>query len=163
MLELLYATLEPVLVLCLSLSLYCRLQLDKLTPTEISLQMADKSTAFPIGICEDVPVVVANTTILTDFAILDISEDDVMAVILGRPFLNTVGAVIDCNKGNVTFHVNGNEQTVHFPKKQYRVHYINAIEKTSSILIGSFECPIPPVKMKYDLLVGEIHIPIEVT
>ena len=28
-----------------------------------------------------------------------------MSIILGRPFLNTAGAVIDCNKGNVTFHV----------------------------------------------------------
>ena len=86
-----------------------------------------------------------------------------MPVILRRSFLNTVGAVIDCNKGNITFHVNGNEHTVHFPKKRYQVHCINAIEKTSSILIGSFVCPIPRVKMKYDLLVGEIHIPIEVT
>ncbi|KAI5003195.1 hypothetical protein ZWY2020_030355 [Hordeum vulgare] len=145
------------------LSLYRRLDLDKLTPTEIPLQMADKSTAFPIGVCEDVPVVVANTTILTDFVILDIPEDDAMAIILRRPFLNTAGAVIDCNKGNVTFHVNGNEHTVHFLKKRYLVHCINAIEKTSSILIGSFECPIPRVKMKYDLLFGEIHIPIEVT
>ncbi|KAI4994695.1 hypothetical protein ZWY2020_034336 [Hordeum vulgare] len=64
------------------LSLYCTLELDKLTPTKISLQMADKSTAFPIGICEDVPVVVANTTIFTDFVILDIPEDDVMSLIL---------------------------------------------------------------------------------
>ena len=39
------------------LSLYRRLDLNKLTPTEISLQMADKSTAIPVGICEDVPVV----------------------------------------------------------------------------------------------------------
>ncbi|KAI5007521.1 hypothetical protein ZWY2020_051978 [Hordeum vulgare] len=53
------------------LSLYRRLELDKLTPTEISLQMADKSTAFPIGICEDLPVVVADTTILTDFVIFE--------------------------------------------------------------------------------------------
>ncbi|KAI4988321.1 hypothetical protein ZWY2020_029951 [Hordeum vulgare] len=98
-----------------------------------------------------------------DFVILDIPEDNAMAVILGRLFLNTAGAVIDCNKGNVTFHVNGNEHTMHFPKKRYQVHCINAIENTSSILIGSFECPIPRVKMKYDLLVGEIHIPIEVT
>ena len=85
-----------------SLSLYHRLELDKLTPTEISLQMADKSTAFPVGICGDVHVVVANVTMLTDFVILDIPEDDAMVVILGRPFLNTAGAVIDCNKGNVT-------------------------------------------------------------
>ena len=51
-------------------SLYKRLDLNKLTPTEIYLQMADKSTAMPIGICEDVPVVVADVTILTDFVIL---------------------------------------------------------------------------------------------
>ena len=125
--------------------------------------MSHKSTPFPIGICEDVPVVVANVTILTDFVILDIPEYDAMAVILGRPFLTTAGVVIDCNKGNVTFHVNGNEHTVHFPKKQYRVHCINAIERTSSIPIESFECPIPRVKMKYDLIVWDMHIPIEVT
>ena len=45
------------------LSLYKRLDLNKLTPTEISLEMADKSTAIPIGVCEHVPVVVANVTI----------------------------------------------------------------------------------------------------
>ena len=84
------------------LSLYRRLELSKLTPTEISLQMADKSTAILVGICEDVHVV-ANVTILTDFVILDIPEDDSMSIILGRPFLNTAGVVIDCNKSKVTF------------------------------------------------------------
>ena len=64
------------------------------------------------------PVVVANITILTDFVILDIPKDNSMSIILGRPFLNTGRAVIDCNKGNVTFHVNGNEHTEHFPRKQ---------------------------------------------
>ena len=71
------------------LSLYRRLELNKLTPIEISLQMADKSTAMPVGICEDVPVVAANITILTDFVILGIPEDDGMSIILCRPFLNT--------------------------------------------------------------------------
>ena len=42
------------------MSLYHRLELNKLTPIEISLQMADKSTAIPVSICEDVPIVVAN-------------------------------------------------------------------------------------------------------
>src|SRR3989337_27678 len=121
------------------LSLYKRLDLNKLTPTEISLQMADKSTAIPVGICEDVPVVVANVTILMDFVILDIPEDDSMSIILGRPFLNSAGAVIDCNKGNVTFDVNGNEHTVHFPKKQPRVNSINYIGNISMISIGGFE------------------------
>ena len=62
-----------------------------------------KSTAIPIGICEDVPVVVANVTILMEFVILDIPEDDSMSIILGRPFLNTAGAVIDCKKAMSLF------------------------------------------------------------
>ena len=99
------------------LSLYHRLDLNKLTPTEISLQMADKSTPIPIGICEDVPIVVC-------------------LLFLEDPFLNTAGAVIDCTKGNVTFHVNGNEHTVHFPKKQPQVHSINSIGKIPSIIFG---------------------------
>ena len=126
--------------------------------------MADKSTAIPIGICEDVPVVVANVTNLTDFVILDIPEDDSMSIILGRPFLNIVGAVIDCNKGNVTFHVNGNEHMVHFRRKQPQVDSINYIGKLPTIIIGGFEFPLPTVKKKYDILIiRDVHIPVEVT
>ena len=73
----------------MTFSLYKRLDLNKLTPTEISLQMADKSTVIPIGICEDVPIVVANVTILTHFVILEMPEDGNMSIIPGRPFLNT--------------------------------------------------------------------------
>ena len=73
------------------LSLYRRLELNKLTPTEISLQMADKTTGIPVGFCEDVSVVVANVTILTDFVILDIPEDNSMSIILGRPFFEYCG------------------------------------------------------------------------
>ena len=86
-------------------SLYKRLCLEKLIPTNISLEMADKSTAVPISICEDVPVEVANCLILTDFVVLDMPEDGSMSIILGRPFLNTTSAIIDCNKGKVTFNV----------------------------------------------------------
>jgi len=111
------------------LSLYCRLDLNKLTPAEISLQMADKSTTIPVGICEDVPVLVANVTILTDFVILDIPEDDNMSIILGRPFLNTAGAIIDCTKGNVTFHVNGNEHTVNFRGNNLKFIVSTLLEK----------------------------------
>ena len=125
--------------------------------------MADKSTAIHVSICEDVPVVVANVTIITDFVILDIPEHDSMSIILGRPFLNTAGAVIDCNKGNVTFRVNGNGHTVHFPRKQPQVHNINSIGKFSTITIGGFEF-LPTAKKKYDIIiVWEMHIPVEVT
>ncbi|KAK1661452.1 hypothetical protein QYE76_049611 [Lolium multiflorum] len=91
---------------------------DKLIPTDISLQMADKSTAIPVGLCENVPVqVTQHCLILTDFVVLEMPQDDNMSIILGRPFLNTAGAVIDCNKGMVTFNVDDKEHTVYFPKR----------------------------------------------
>jgi hypothetical protein len=45
-------------------SLYRKLNLDKLVPTEVSLQMANKSIAIPIGICENVPVSIANVKMI---------------------------------------------------------------------------------------------------
>ena len=52
---------------------------------------------------------------------------------------------------------------VHFPKKQFQVNGINVIEKSLTITIGSFQIPLPTVKKKYEMLiVGDIHIPIEV-
>jgi hypothetical protein len=79
-------------------SLYKILDLEKLVSTDKALQMADKSTTIPIGICENVPVQVANSClILTDFVVLEMSEDDNMSIILGRSLLNTVGAIINCN------------------------------------------------------------------
>ena len=62
------------------------------------------------------------------------------------------------------FHINRNEHTVHFPKKKFQVNGINVIEKSPTITIGSFQIPLPMVKNKYDMLiVGDIHIPFEVT
>ena len=53
---------------------------------------------------------------------------------------------------------------MHFPKEQFQVNGINVIEKSPTITIGSSQIPIPTVKKKYEILiVGDIHIPIEVT
>src|SRR4051812_20208283 len=59
----------------MTLSLYKIPCLDKKIPIDTSLQMADKSTVVPIGICEVVPVEVANFLILTNFFMLDMPED----------------------------------------------------------------------------------------
>ena len=53
---------------------------------------------------------------------------------------------------------------VHFLRKQSQVHIINSIGKVPTIIIGGFEFPLPTVKKKYDILiVGDFHIPVEVT
>jgi hypothetical protein len=146
-------------------SLYKRLDLEKLISTNISFQMADKSTTIPIGICENVPVQVANNClILTDFVVLEIPEDDNMSIILGRPFLNTIGVVIDCNQGKVTFNVNDKEHTVYFPKKIDRKYGLNSIKNIETIKVGEIICSRLKPKEEYKIvMIGTMPIKVEVT
>jgi hypothetical protein len=146
-------------------SLYKRLDLEKLISTDISLQMADKSTTIPIVICENVPVQVSNNClILTDFVVLEMPKDDNMSIILGRPFLNTAGAVIDCNQGKVTFNVNDKEHTVYFPKKIDRKYALNSIKNIETIRVGQIICSEPKPKEEYQIvMIGTMPIKVEVT
>src|SRR3954466_3153874 len=136
-------------------SLYKKICLEKLIHTDISLQMADKSTTVPIGICEDVPVEVANCLILIDFVVLDMLEDGSMYIILGRPFLNTAGDIIDCNKAKVTFNVDDKEHMVYFPKKIDKTHGLNSIENIETVKIGEWDSPLHVYHKYKTIMVGQ--------
>jgi hypothetical protein len=127
--------------------------------------MADKSTTIPIGICENVPVQVANSClILTDFVVLEMPEDDNMSIILGRPFLNTAGAVINCNQGKVTFNVNDKGYTVYFPKKIDRKNALNSVKNVETIRVGQIICSERKPKEEYKIvMIGTMPIKVEVT
>src|SRR4051812_13341816 len=142
--------------------LYKRIFLEKLIPTDISLQMDDKSTAIPIGICEDIPVEVANCLILTDFVVLDMPEDGSMYIILGRPFLYTAGAIIDCNKGKVTFNLNDKEHMVYFLKKIDKRHGLNSIENIETVKIGEWDCPLHVYHKYKTIMAGTMSIKVRV-
>ena len=71
------------------LSVVQRLNLRELTPTAITLQMADRSMAQPEGILEDVLVKVGKFIFLVDFVIMQMEEDTQVPLLLGRPFLET--------------------------------------------------------------------------
>jgi hypothetical protein len=146
-------------------SLYKRLDLEKLVSTDISLQMADKSTTIPIGICENVNVQVANSClILTDFVVLEMPKDDNMSIILGGPFLNTAGAVINCNHGKVTFNVNDKEYKVYFPKKINRKNALNSIKNVETIRVGQIIYSERKPKEEYKIvMIGTMPIKVEVT
>ncbi|XP_050895944.1 uncharacterized protein LOC127102642 [Lathyrus oleraceus] len=84
----------------------CRtFNLGELQTTKMSLQLADRSVKYPIGILEDIPFRIGQLYIPTDFVVIDIKEDDEIPVLLGRPFLLTAGAIIDVKRGKLTFEV----------------------------------------------------------
>ena len=58
------------------LSVVQRLSLGELTPTTITLQMADRSMAQPEGVLEDVLVKVGKFIFLVDFVVMKMEEDN---------------------------------------------------------------------------------------
>ena len=87
----------------LSYSVYKQLGLGELKPTNITLSLADRSVKIPKGIVEDVLVKVDKFYYLVDFVVLDTepiaSGPNHVPIILGRPFLATTNAIINCING----------------------------------------------------------------
>ncbi|XP_057545987.1 uncharacterized protein LOC130824979 [Amaranthus tricolor] len=87
--------------------------------TNITLQMADRSVKYPLGVLEDVPVRVGKFYMPVDFVILDMKEDLQISIILGTPFLHTAGAIIDVKSDKLTLCVGDDNITFklnNFPK-----------------------------------------------
>ncbi|GJY19026.1 reverse transcriptase domain-containing protein [Tanacetum coccineum] len=77
------------------LSIWKKLSLPELTPTQMILELADRSTTRPTGIAEDVFVRVGKFHFLADFMVVDYVVDPLVPLILERPFLRTARALID--------------------------------------------------------------------
>jgi hypothetical protein len=88
-------------------------------------------------------------------------KDDNMSIILGRPFFNTRGAVIDCNQGKVTFNVNDKEHMVYFPKKIDRKYCLNSIKNIETIKVGEIYCSRQKPQEEYEIVMVET-MPIKV-
>ena len=114
-------------------SVYKQLGLGELKPTNITLSLADRSVKIPKGIVEDVLVKVDKFYYPVNFVVLDTepiaSGPNHVPIILGRPFLATANAIINCRNrvmqltfGNMTlelniFHLSNKHKLVEDDKK----------------------------------------------
>ncbi|GJR84080.1 reverse transcriptase domain-containing protein [Tanacetum coccineum] len=80
------------------LSMWKKLMLHELIPTRMTLELANRSVAYPAGIAEDVFVQVGKFTFPTDFVVVDYDVDPRVPLILGRPFLRTACALVDVHR-----------------------------------------------------------------
>ena len=98
-------------------SVYKQLGLGELKPTNITLSLADRLVKIPKGIVEDVLVKIDKFYYPVDFVVLDTepiaNEPNHVPIILGRPFLATANAIINCwngvmqlTFGNMTLELN---------------------------------------------------------
>nr|GFC69139.1 reverse transcriptase domain-containing protein [Tanacetum cinerariifolium] len=84
------------------------LSLPKLTPTCMTLELADLSVSKPIGIAKYVSFKVGVFHFPADFVVVDFEPDPRVPLILKRCFLKTSRALIDVHKGELTLRI-GNE------------------------------------------------------
>jgi hypothetical protein len=78
-----------------------------LAPTQIKLIMGDGRTTRPLGVLRDLDVAISGKIIPTNFFVIDACHNEHDDIILRRPFLKLVNAVLDAGKGRVTIDLDG--------------------------------------------------------
>ncbi|XP_015944607.1 uncharacterized protein LOC107469743 [Arachis duranensis] len=102
------------------LSMMKKLAIEEVKHTRMSLQMADRLLKIPNGVVENLLVKIGEFIFPTDFVILDMEEEGHNSIILGRPFLATVRAIIDVEKGEMVLRVHNEQMIINvFKAMQY--------------------------------------------
>ncbi|XP_075079804.1 uncharacterized protein LOC142165067 [Nicotiana tabacum] len=102
------------------LAIYKRLGIRRARPTSILLQLANRTVKRPSGIMDDVLVHVGKFVFPIDFVILDCRVDEEIPIILGRSFLATGRALIDCETGELNMRLSDEEITFKVQKSMKR-------------------------------------------
>ena len=69
----------------------------------LNLNLADCTIKNPLGRINDVLILANRNYVPIDFIVLDIHFNPSCPIILGRPFLRTIGAAIDMKEWNIKF------------------------------------------------------------
>nr|GEY99936.1 reverse transcriptase domain-containing protein [Tanacetum cinerariifolium] len=81
------------------LSVWNKLSLPELSPTCMTLELADRSISRPVRVAEDVFVKVGTFHFSADFVVVDFDDDPRVSLILVRSFLKIKRALIDVYEG----------------------------------------------------------------
>lgn len=77
------------------------ISLVEIEEIDVTIKLANRDTISPLEIIRDVEVLYGKIKYSTNFLVLGSHQDNFCLIIFGRPFLNTVGAEIDCAKQKV--------------------------------------------------------------
>jgi hypothetical protein len=79
------------------------LDLPPLEKCYYDIPIADVAKKKPLGRINDVLIMVNNNLVPIDFLVMDVECNASCPIILGRPFLRTVGAIIDMREGTIKY------------------------------------------------------------
>ena len=85
------------------------------------LQLAVRTLSFLMGILKNLYVRVGTLYAPADFVVIESGTDERTPVILGRPFLNTSGAVIYAGAAKISSYIKGKKETFPFKNKTTQI------------------------------------------
>nr|GEW63780.1 reverse transcriptase domain-containing protein [Tanacetum cinerariifolium] len=116
-------------------SVWKKLSLPDLTPTCMTLELADRSISHSVGVAEDVYVKVGSFYFLADFVVVDFDADPRVPLILERSFLKTERALIDVFKGELTLRVGKEAITFNLDQtSRYSANYNDMTAKRIDVI-----------------------------
>ncbi|GJV31472.1 MAK10-like protein [Tanacetum coccineum] len=83
------------------LYLFKKLNIGLLEETDHIFGLADGTKSYPVGTVKDVEVHIGKLKLLNDFYVIDMKKDPETPLLVGRGFLATANAVIDCRKAKI--------------------------------------------------------------
>nr|GEX43296.1 reverse transcriptase domain-containing protein [Tanacetum cinerariifolium] len=111
------------------------LSLPDLTPTCMTLELADHSISRPVGVAEDVYVKVGSFFFSADFVVIDFDADPRVPLILGKSFLKTGRALIDLFEGELTLQVGKDAITFNLDQtSRYSANYSDMTAKRIDVI-----------------------------
>ena len=84
----------------------------------------------PTGRIDDVLIVVNRNYVPVDVIVLDIDRNLSCPIILGRPYIRTIGAIIDMKEGNIRFQFPLRKGMEQFPRKKVKLPYESIMRAT---------------------------------
>jgi hypothetical protein len=112
--------------------IYDMLGLPPLEKCYFDVPLADVAKKKPLGRINDVLIMVKNNLVPVDFLVMDVEWNTSCPIMLGRPFLRTVGAIIDMKEGTIKYKFPLKKGMVHFPRRRKKLLF-------DSILRANYE------------------------
>nr|GFA96613.1 reverse transcriptase domain-containing protein [Tanacetum cinerariifolium] len=116
-------------------SVWKRLSLPDLTPTFMTLKLADRSISRSVGVAKDLYVKVGSFHFPADFIVVDFDADPRVPLILGRSFLKTRRALIDVFECELTLRVEKEAITFNLDQtSRYSANYSDMTAKRIDVI-----------------------------
>jgi hypothetical protein len=119
--------------------IYDMLGLPPLENCYVDVHLSNIAKKKLLGRINDVLIMVNNNLVPVDFLVVDIECNASCPIILGRPFIRTVGAIIDMKECTIRYQFPLKKCMEHFPRKRKKLPFYSIIRTSYDVDAPSLE------------------------